>query len=446
MHACAPSPSPARARPGSSPTPPRSGSPRPTGRPGVAEALAGADSAAAQIVATAREHTTPERIGTTGVQIWPVHDQEGRPDRVRGPPLPRPSGCPDVATAGALLTALAEARRRPAPGRGRLAGAGRPDGAPRPEPARRRTPTRSTARTQLATLAGAALGDPQAGAGGWPRGAPVGRAVKASLSADLARARRDGRVVVGDGDLPAALTSSPVPARRPLPHSTPAVAPPALLGVATADKCRSRRSTGDPTETLTPHARPSSHASLEPPAVALPALRRGCNGRQVRESPVDRRSRPRPTPHAGPTTWATSDADRPTKGRPAPGVAWAPRGEHARAPASAARAGAGRCPPRHATPPGDPPHRSTWSRGERSTRATTCSRTSRPRGPASRAGPRRPGPGRHGPGVVAVGRAAEGADDERRVAVHDQLVGQVGHRAGQPDVAGDRRERPASSG
>jgi uncharacterized protein YggE len=74
---------------------------------GVAEALAGADSAAAQVVATAREHTSPERIGTTGVQIWPVHDQDGRPSgfEARHSLTVR---CPDVDAAGVLLTALVE--------------------------------------------------------------------------------------------------------------------------------------------------------------------------------------------------------------------------------------------------------------------------------------------------------------------------------------------------
>ena len=45
---------------------------------GVADALAGADSAARQVIATGREHTTPERIGSTSVQIWPAHDVADR--------------------------------------------------------------------------------------------------------------------------------------------------------------------------------------------------------------------------------------------------------------------------------------------------------------------------------------------------------------------------------
>jgi uncharacterized protein YggE len=74
---------------------------------GVADALAGADSAARQVVATGREHTTPERIGSTSVQIWPAHDQSGAAAGFEA----RHSltlRCADIDTAGALLAALAE--------------------------------------------------------------------------------------------------------------------------------------------------------------------------------------------------------------------------------------------------------------------------------------------------------------------------------------------------
>jgi uncharacterized protein YggE len=74
---------------------------------GVAEALAGADSAAKQIVVTGREHTTQERIGSTSLQIWPAHDERGIPagfDARHSLTL----RCDDIASAGALLTALAE--------------------------------------------------------------------------------------------------------------------------------------------------------------------------------------------------------------------------------------------------------------------------------------------------------------------------------------------------
>jgi uncharacterized protein YggE len=73
---------------------------------GLAEALAGADSAARQVVTTAGEHTTPERLGTTGVQVWPSHDEQGNPSgfEARHSVTIR---CADVASAGAVLTALA---------------------------------------------------------------------------------------------------------------------------------------------------------------------------------------------------------------------------------------------------------------------------------------------------------------------------------------------------
>jgi uncharacterized protein len=73
---------------------------------GVAEALAGADSAAKQIVTTGREHTTPERIGSTSIQIWPAHDDKGAPSGfVAHHSLTL--RCDDIDAAGALLSALA---------------------------------------------------------------------------------------------------------------------------------------------------------------------------------------------------------------------------------------------------------------------------------------------------------------------------------------------------
>jgi uncharacterized protein YggE len=76
--------------------------------PGVAEALAGADGAAATIASTARQFTTPERVGSTSLQIWTEHDPSNRPAgfQARHSLVVR---CPDVDSAGGLLTALAEA-------------------------------------------------------------------------------------------------------------------------------------------------------------------------------------------------------------------------------------------------------------------------------------------------------------------------------------------------
>ncbi|WP_151082698.1 SIMPL domain-containing protein [Nocardioides cynanchi] len=76
--------------------------------PGVAEALAGADSAAGAIAATAHGFITPERVRSTSLQIWRDHDQTNRPTgfSARHSLVIR---CPDIAAAGGLVTALAEA-------------------------------------------------------------------------------------------------------------------------------------------------------------------------------------------------------------------------------------------------------------------------------------------------------------------------------------------------
>ncbi len=76
--------------------------------PGVADALAGADSAAAAIASTARRFTTPERVGSTSLQIWTEHDQSNRPAGfcARHSLVVR---CSDIDSAGGLLTALADA-------------------------------------------------------------------------------------------------------------------------------------------------------------------------------------------------------------------------------------------------------------------------------------------------------------------------------------------------
>jgi uncharacterized protein len=73
---------------------------------GVAEALAGVDSAASEIVAVGREHTEPSRIASTTLNVWPAYDNEGKPSGFEA----RHSlsvTCADIASAGALLAALA---------------------------------------------------------------------------------------------------------------------------------------------------------------------------------------------------------------------------------------------------------------------------------------------------------------------------------------------------
>ncbi|MGC4112410.1 MAG: SIMPL domain-containing protein [Nocardioides sp.] len=74
---------------------------------GVAEALAGAASASRQAATTAREHTTPERIATTTVQIWPVHDDRGAASGYEATHS-LTIRCPGIDEADALLASLTE--------------------------------------------------------------------------------------------------------------------------------------------------------------------------------------------------------------------------------------------------------------------------------------------------------------------------------------------------
>ena len=73
---------------------------------GVAEALAGADSAANEIVAVGREHTDASRIASTNLNLWPAFDNEGRPGGFEARHALSIT-CADVQAAGALLSALA---------------------------------------------------------------------------------------------------------------------------------------------------------------------------------------------------------------------------------------------------------------------------------------------------------------------------------------------------
>ena len=72
----------------------------------VAEALAGADSAASEIVAVGRQHTEASRIASTTLNVWPAYDNEGRPSGFEARhSLSIP--CTDVRAAGVLLGDLA---------------------------------------------------------------------------------------------------------------------------------------------------------------------------------------------------------------------------------------------------------------------------------------------------------------------------------------------------
>jgi uncharacterized protein YggE len=148
---------------------------------GVADAMAGADSAARQIVATAREHTGPRQIGSTSVQVWPAHDQEGAPVgyEARHSVTIR---CPDIEVAGAALTALAEA----VGDRLQIEGVSLEvtDRSAAETAAREAAYADAVERgTRLAGLAGSELGDPQAVMESAYPEAPIGRPMKAALSA-----------------------------------------------------------------------------------------------------------------------------------------------------------------------------------------------------------------------------------------------------------------------
>ena len=75
---------------------------------GVAEALAGADSAATEIVAVGRRHTGAAQISSTNLNVWPAYDNEGKQSGFEARHSLQLS-CSDVTKAGALLSELATA-------------------------------------------------------------------------------------------------------------------------------------------------------------------------------------------------------------------------------------------------------------------------------------------------------------------------------------------------
>ena len=73
---------------------------------GVAEALAGANSAADEIIAVGREHTDASHSASTNLNVWPAYDNQGQPSGFEA----RHSlsiACTDVQAAGRLLGELA---------------------------------------------------------------------------------------------------------------------------------------------------------------------------------------------------------------------------------------------------------------------------------------------------------------------------------------------------
>jgi uncharacterized protein len=151
---------------------------------GVAEALGGADSAARQVITTAGEFTTPERVATSSVQIWSDHDQLGSPTgfRARHALTVR---CDDIGAAGGLLSALAEA----VGDRLEVEGVSLEvtDEAAGLRAAREAAYADAVERaTQLAELAGAELGDPQEVVEGGAAPGPVRHARAVAATAALA--------------------------------------------------------------------------------------------------------------------------------------------------------------------------------------------------------------------------------------------------------------------
>jgi uncharacterized protein YggE len=150
---------------------------------GVAEALSGADTAAAQIATTARRFTTPERVGSTSLQIWTSHDDQGRPDGFQA----RHSltiRCADIDAAGAFLTASAES----VGDRLEVEGVSLEvtDQAAASVAAREAAYADAVARaTHLAALAGAELGDVQEVAEGGAASGPVRMARQMSAAASF---------------------------------------------------------------------------------------------------------------------------------------------------------------------------------------------------------------------------------------------------------------------
>ena len=151
---------------------------------GVAEALAGADSAASEIVDVGREHTDASRIASTTLNVWPAYANEGRQSGFEA----RHSlsiTCTDIPSAGALLGDLAARVGDRLQVEGLVLEVG--DTGRAMDQARAAAYADAIARGRhLAELAGARLGEVQAMAEG---GAPV------LPYADLAGGMREARAV-----------------------------------------------------------------------------------------------------------------------------------------------------------------------------------------------------------------------------------------------------------
>jgi uncharacterized protein YggE len=166
--------------------------------PAVAEALAGASSAAGAIAGVARRHAEGDQVATSELHVWPHHDDDGRRSgfEARHGLTVR---CPDVDGASRMLAELAEE----VGDRLWIDGVGLEVRDPQEAEGRARDAAYADAHaraTRLAALAGATLGEVQDIAEG---GAAVPRA---ALAMAAAAARSDAGIEPGLATTTAAVT------------------------------------------------------------------------------------------------------------------------------------------------------------------------------------------------------------------------------------------------
>jgi len=162
--------------------------------PSVAEALAGVNSAAEQAIAAATSLVERERVASRDLNIWPAHDNTGRPVgfECRHSLVVR---CPSLEVAGHVIGALAEA----VGDRLQVEGVSLVPTDPAAAQAEAREAAYADAvvkAAQLATLAGATLGDPLTvvEGGGMPQ--PMFE-MAAARSAKLDTSFEPGQIAVG---------------------------------------------------------------------------------------------------------------------------------------------------------------------------------------------------------------------------------------------------------
>ena len=162
--------------------------------PSVAEALAGVNSAAEQAVAAAASLVERERVASRDLNIWPAHDNTGRPAgfECRHSLTVR---CPSLEVAGQVIGAVAEAVGDRLQVEGVSLVPTDPSAAQ--AEAREAAYTDAVAKaTHLATLAGATLGEPITVVEGGGMHQPMFE-MAAARSAKLDTSFEPGQVAVG---------------------------------------------------------------------------------------------------------------------------------------------------------------------------------------------------------------------------------------------------------